>query len=1074
MRVEATSVGPNPNVDLMIGGAMGTRMSAHNWSTTPLGAPAQWPQPLKTIVGVMLASRQPMFVAWGPEHTLLYNDAYAPLLGGKHPYALGHPFMEVWAEVRADLTPLFDRVFAGDAVHMDDLALTLERGGAPREAHFAFSYTPVRDEAGRIAGLFCACTETTAQVMAERRQVEQTERLRGMFEQAPGFMAMVRGPDHVFELTNAAYLQLIGHRDVIGKAVRAALPELDGQGFFELLDSVYANGEPFVGRAMPVDLQRTQGARVERRFIDLVYQPIVDTTGGVTGVFAEGSDVTERIVAETELRESEERNRRIVEGVRDHAIFTTDLTGIVNGWTPGAEAIFGWPADAITGRSVDALFTPEDVAAGVPAKELATAHATGFANDERWHIRRDGSRFYANGSVRPLHGTDGAVAGFIKIARDETERRAVEARLRSSEEFNRRVLASSADCIKVLDLDGRLEFMSEGGMCVMEIDDFAAVEGKCWPDFWLGEKHADALAAVAEAKRGGTGRFQGFATTMKGTPRWWDVIVTPIADADGHPAKLLSISRDVTATRRAEEALRELNATLEDRVAARTSERNMLATILESTDIMVMAADLDLNILAVNKANADEFERIYGIRPGAGDNLLTLLDGQPEHQAQVRAGWQRAMATDNLKIVEDFGDPRRTRPYYEIIFRARRNSAGERIGTYQFVTDVTERMREQAQLAEAQEALRQSQKLEAMGQLTGGVSHDFNNLLTPIIGSLDMLQRKGVGTEREQRLIDGALQSAERAKTLVQRLLAFARRQPLQTEAVDIGALVEGMGDLVASTLGPRVRVRIDAAADLPAAKADPNQLEMALLNLAVNARDAMPDGGTLTIRARAETADGATHLPLTPGLYVRLSVEDSGTGMDAATLARAIEPFFSTKGIGRGTGLGLSMVHGLAAQLAGALDISSQPGAGTNVELWLPTTVDSVATAARTDGGETCAAVGTVLLVDDEELVRMSTADMLAELGYAVVEVGSAEEALRLVDGGVQFDMLVTDHLMPGMTGTALARAVRERRPGTRVLVISGYAEADGIAPDLPRLTKPFRQADLATLVATLAAAAT
>jgi PAS domain S-box-containing protein len=372
-----------------------------------------------------------------------------------------------------------------------------------------------------------------------------------------------------------------------------------------------------------------------------------------------------------------------------------------------------------------------------------------------------------------------------------------------------------------------------------------------------------------------------------------------------------------------------------------------------------------------------------------------------------------------------------------------------------------------AELEAAQEQLRQSQKLEAMGQLTGGVAHDFNNLLTPIVGSLDLLQRRGLGGEREQRLIDGALQSAERAKTLVQRLLAFARRQPLQASAVDVGALVSGMVDLVASTSGPQVKVAVDLEEALPAARADPNQLEMAILNLSVNARDAMPDGGTLTISAVRETAGKMHRAKLKPGDYIRLSVADTGAGMDEATLARAVEPFFSTKGIGKGTGLGLSMVHGLASQLGGALAISSRPGLGSQIELWLPVSAEPAEAAERAGtAAPEAKAIGTALLVDDEELVRATTADMLTDLGYEVIEAASGEEALKAVRGGLRLDLLVTDHLMPGMTGVDLARAVREQRPGTPVLIVSGYAEAEAIAPDLPRLTKPFRQADMAAIL--------
>jgi nitrogen-specific signal transduction histidine kinase/CheY-like chemotaxis protein len=376
-----------------------------------------------------------------------------------------------------------------------------------------------------------------------------------------------------------------------------------------------------------------------------------------------------------------------------------------------------------------------------------------------------------------------------------------------------------------------------------------------------------------------------------------------------------------------------------------------------------------------------------------------------------------------------------------------------------------------AELEKAHEQLRQSQKLEAMGQLTGGVAHDFNNLLTPIIGSLDMLQRKTTVSEREQRLVNGALKSAEKAKTLVQRLLAFARRQPLQPQAVDIPQLVRGMADLVASTSGPHVKVVVNIAEPQLFALADPNQLEMAILNLSVNARDAMPGGGTLTIAATREEVRAGHRAKLAPARYVRVSVTDTGVGMDEATLARAVEPFFSTKGIGRGTGLGLSMVEGLAAQLGGALSIGSKPGEGTHIDLWLPAANAPESTRDEAAALQRSAATGTVLLVDDEDLVRASTSQMLADLGYGVVEAASGEEALRLVESGLSFDVLLTDHLMPGLRGTDLARNLLERFPERPALIVSGFAEVEGVAADLPRLSKPFRQAELAAALAELGA---
>lgn len=372
-------------------------------------------------------------------------------------------------------------------------------------------------------------------------------------------------------------------------------------------------------------------------------------------------------------------------------------------------------------------------------------------------------------------------------------------------------------------------------------------------------------------------------------------------------------------------------------------------------------------------------------------------------------------------------------------------------------------------LEQAQEALRQSQKLEAMGQLTGGVAHDFNNLLTPIVGSLDLLYRRGLGNDRERSLIEGAIKSADRARTLVQRLLAFARRQPLQARAIDVDTLVRDMESLISSTCGPRVRLKLQISQNVPLAHADANQIEMALLNLVVNARDAMPGGGTLTISLSHDRVGAGEVSGLQGGNYVRLGVADTGTGMDADTIAKAIEPFFTTKGVGQGTGLGLSMVHGVAAQLGGGLRIESTLGKGTSICLWLPVSESALAPEQKTEDQAAPVHRGTVLLVDDEDLVRASTADMLSELGYTVLEAVSGEDALRILEEGGNIDLLVTDHLMPGISGTDLAERVRAWLPQVRVLVVSGYAEGAGLSANVPRLTKPFRQSDLASSLAKL-----
>ena len=369
-----------------------------------------------------------------------------------------------------------------------------------------------------------------------------------------------------------------------------------------------------------------------------------------------------------------------------------------------------------------------------------------------------------------------------------------------------------------------------------------------------------------------------------------------------------------------------------------------------------------------------------------------------------------------------------------------------------------------AERAAALAQLHEAQKLETIGQLTGGVAHDINNLLTPIMGALDLVSRRYSDADvRMKRLIDGALQSTDRAKTLVNRLLGFARRQALEKRPVNVAELLDGMRDLITSSIGSTVELKMLAPADLPPAMTDPNQLELAVLNLCVNSRDAMPDGGRLTIVAE-RVAVGPRSLPqLKPGAYVRLSVIDTGTGMDETTLNKAVEPFFSTKGLGKGTGLGLSMVHGFAAQLGGAFALTSEAGQGTRGDLYLPVAEAAAEPAVRLPSQPVQISRRlTLLLVDDEELVRAGTAEMLRELGHIVHEASGGAEALGKLSSGLEVDAVVTDYMMPRMNGGELAVHVRKLNPEARILVVTGYAGGD-LNLELPQLAKPFRQPDIA-----------
>jgi nitrogen-specific signal transduction histidine kinase/CheY-like chemotaxis protein len=363
----------------------------------------------------------------------------------------------------------------------------------------------------------------------------------------------------------------------------------------------------------------------------------------------------------------------------------------------------------------------------------------------------------------------------------------------------------------------------------------------------------------------------------------------------------------------------------------------------------------------------------------------------------------------------------------------------------------------------AEEQLRQAQKMEMIGQLTGGVAHDFNNLLMAVLGNLDMLRKHLPDHPRTTRLINGALQGAQRGAALTQRLLAFARQQDLKVQPTSLSELVRGAADLIERSVGTQIEVQRDLPGHLPLVLIDANQIELALLNLVVNARDAMPNGGVLSI-----TVDHPEGAPaeLPPGRYVRLVVSDTGHGMDAKTLQKATEPFFSTKELGKGTGLGLSMVHGLALQLHGALRLASKVGLGTRAELWLPVTTIAVQEEKRCppEPNREAAEKITILVVDDDALIAMSTVEMLEDLGHEVIEANSGDRALQILRDNRPVDLLVTDYSMPRMNGAQLAAAARRIRPELPVLLATGYAELPaGSGIVLPRIDKPYQQDQLA-----------
>ena len=539
--------------------------------------------------------------------------------------------------------------------------------------------------------------------------------------------------------------------------------------------------------------------------------------------------------------------------------------------------------------------------------------------------------------------------------------------------------------------------------------------------------------------------------------------------------------KDVTERRLAERRLREANETLEARVRAALAERRLLADVVDGTDALVQVLDGDGRWLAVNRAAADEFERIYGVRPRVGERMEAALVDQPQHAADLMRVWRRALAGEAFVAVEEFGDPARDRRFYEMRFSPLRDDGGAQIGAYQFVYDVTDRLAEQARLAEAEEALRQAQKMEAVGQLTGGLAHDFNNLLAGISGALEMIGvRLAQGRVGDvERYLSAAQSATRRAAALTHRLLAFSRRQTLSPSAIDINRLLPDLVELVRRTVGPAYHVETAGAAGLWTTLVDANQLENAIINLVINARDAMPGGGHITIETGNKWLDERTgrERGLDPGQYVTVCVSDNGAGIPKELIDRVFDPFFTTKPIGEGTGLGLSMVYGFARQSHGHVRIYSEVGQGTMVCIYLPRHLGEAEEAplAVPVLSDEAPGRGTVLVVDDEPTVRMLVVDALADRGYACIEAGDRPSGLKLLDATPGIDLRITDVGLPGgLNGRQVADAARAARPGLKVLFITGYAENavlnhGHIEPGMEVLTKPFAVDELAGRVARL-----
>ena len=925
---------------------------------------------------------------------------------------------------------------------------------------------------------------------------------------SPVPMTLLWGAEGVM-VYNDAYSAFAGqrHPQLLGTEVRQAWPEV--ADFNGNVMQVGLAGGTLAYRDQELILFRN-GAP-EQVWMNLYYSPVLNEAGRPAGVMAIVVETTGRVLADRAVARRDLRKAfllDLLQGQRE----TTDPTAMMHAaaaavgqhleasrtgffevadgemlifgpcWTDGTlEPLSGeMPAARIGSGYLDQVHEGQALAIGDVRADPLTAQS-GLARLGtvaligapifRQGIWRAG--FYVNGAkARKWRAAEVSLVSEVADQTwDAVERARMQAALRHSEEQLR--LATEAAEVGLWDVDMVTDVLFWPPR-VKAMFGISADVPVSMQDFYAGV-HPDDLPATAEAFAAATDPARRtvydveYRTIGKedGVVRWLAAKGRGVFDAHGRCVRAIGTAIDISRRKKTEEALRDLNETLERRVEARTAERDRVWRY--SRDLLVIIGN-DGILRAVNPA----WTSILGYTPEEviGHSYADFV--VPEHADMTRRALTAAIEQQDLT---DFEIRIRHKDGTERWVSWHTSREGDL--AYGYGRDVTLAKEQAAALAKAEEALRQSQKMEAVGQLTGGIAHDFNNLLTGITGSLQMMQvRLAQGKNGElERYIASAQGSAKRAAALTHRLLAFSRRQTLEPRPTDVNRLIAGMEDLIRRSVGPGVHMEVVGAGGAWLTLVDPNQLENALLNLCINARDAMPEGGRLTIETANKWLDdrAARERDLPPGQYLALCVTDTGTGMTAEVLERAFDPFFTTKPFGEGTGLGLSMIYGFARQSGGQIRIYTELGSGTTMCLYLPrydgdseaeTPSDTTMAAERHGEGET------ILVVDDEAIIRLLIREMLEDTGYTVLEAPEGDKALKLLQGTGKIDLLITDVGLPGgMNGRQVADAARALRPGLKVLFITGYAENAALGNGLLEkgmrvVTKPFDMEDLARKV--------
>ncbi|MFT4056430.1 MAG: PAS domain S-box protein [Novosphingobium sp.] len=1184
-------------------GDLARRIATHDWASTPIGPIESWPVSLRHTVAMMLPSRVPLVLLWGPMGVMLYNDAYAEFAGGRDSRLLGSNVLDGWEEVAEFNANVMKVGLAGGTLSYRDHMLTLHRHGRPEQIWLNLDYSPVPGDDGKPAGVMAVVFDITEAHHARAALEESETKLRFLDDIAQA-ITDCRGAEEILAITTRMTAQHLG-------ASNCAYADMDGdEDGFTIRGNWHADGSPSIighyrlsdfgelavtelraGRPLIINDNAVEIAPEEARtFQDMgiaatICMPLVkegrlialmaihDSTPHHWSLYELGiiSEVTERswahvqrVSAEGLLREHEAYNRQILDGAIDYGIVATDLDGRITLWNAGAAAMLGWSEPEMLGRPIDVFFTPEDRATGRPAAKRREALDSGRALDARWHLRKTGERFWGLSEMTPLRDGEGQPTGFVKLMRDRTfEHDAQEALRLSAEQLSRAQVAGGvglfavdilANTITGTDEFCRIFGMPQGGLMNPEIFEQIIIP----EDRYLSSNNARRHSAEApldveyRIRRPDTGEERVIARKSEFE-----------FDADGRPIRMIGAVSDVTDRTRTQLALEKSEAQFSalaqnmptqvwtaraDGAMDWFNERTYAYSgepqgSLDGDGWTRLVHPEDREIAVERWAQAVATGEVYDTELRLRDceglyrwhlsRAMPLKDAHgaisawvgthTEIEAQKQA--EAAFAQDrdrlwtisrDLMLVCDFeGVITAVNPSGERLLGWHEGEMlGQRIASFVHPDDLEATAAEVAKLASGrrtiafenryrtrdgdfrliawtavpddrrihaigrditeqraiEEALRQSQKMEAVGQLTGGIAHDFNNLLQGITGSLDMMHaRLAQGrTQDLERWLGGARTSAERAAALTHRLLAFSRRQPLDPRPVRSNPLIASMEDMLRRTLGEHIELGFVLAGGLWLTRCDPNQLESAILNLVINARDAMPQGGKLTIEtcnAHLDDRYAARERDVKPGEYVCIAISDTGVGMSRDTAARAFEPFFTTKPMGQGTGLGLSMIYGFARQSEGYARIYSEEGVGTTIKLFLPRhfgtdtapedTREPLLLPTARDGE-------VVLVVEDEPVVRALILEVLDGLGYRAIEASDGPSGLAILQSDERIDLLVTDIGLPGLNGRQVADGGRACRPGLKVLFMTGYAENAALAsgflePGMEMITKPF-----------------